>query len=161
MRTTWLVAYDFSPHARAALRVAVRRLTALGGGHLLVVHALPYLTSGLDVAAGLSAGGLELEVLREQAAMELALEVGAVATGDQVTSETRVEIGSPADVVAELVVSEGVSEVVVGSHGRTGFEHFILGSVAERIVQSCACTVLVVKLGDADVQEGKMTDADR
>jgi nucleotide-binding universal stress UspA family protein len=38
----------------------------------------------------------------------------------------------------------GASLIVVGTHGRTGIEHVLMGSVAERVVQRAACPVLVV-----------------
>ena len=36
--------------------------------------------------------------------------------------------------------------IVMGTHGRTGLERLVLGSVAERVMKDAACSVLVVKL---------------
>ena len=50
---------------------------------------------------------------------------------------------------AEEIVSEardkGVDLVVIATHGRTGLEHVLLGSVAERIVRECPCPVLTIR----------------
>ncbi len=50
---------------------------------------------------------------------------------------------------AESIVEEAkrwkADLVVVGSHGRSGFEHFLLGSVAEKVVNNAPCSVQVVK----------------
>ncbi len=53
--------------------------------------------------------------------------------------------GDPAGEILELVRNESVDLVVVGSHGRTGFKKFLLGSVSARIVNEAPCPVLVIK----------------
>jgi nucleotide-binding universal stress UspA family protein len=40
--------------------------------------------------------------------------------------------------------------IVLGTHGRTGVAHVILGSVAERVVQRATCSVLTVPFGHHD-----------
>lgn len=49
------------------------------------------------------------------------------------------------EVIDRYADAWGASLVVVGSHGRTGVGHALLGSVAERIVRTAPCAVLVVK----------------
>jgi nucleotide-binding universal stress UspA family protein len=53
--------------------------------------------------------------------------------------------GDPARAVEEVVRSTGCDLVVVGTHGRTGLKHLLMGSIAERIVQFAPCPVLVLK----------------
>ena len=36
--------------------------------------------------------------------------------------------------------------LIVGSHGRTGASHFLVGSIAERVVRAAPCPVLVVRM---------------
>jgi universal stress protein A len=52
--------------------------------------------------------------------------------------------GIPADVITELAGS-GYDMVVLSTHGRTGFSHALLGSVAERVVRASPIPVLVVR----------------
>ena len=52
---------------------------------------------------------------------------------------------SPAEVIAGLARKSRVSMIVMGSHGRTGFQRFVLGSVAERTLRHAHCPVLIVK----------------
>lgn len=47
-------------------------------------------------------------------------------------------------VLADLISERGINLVVTGTHGRTGFRKFVLGSVAERIFRRCSCPVLTV-----------------
>jgi nucleotide-binding universal stress UspA family protein len=55
-----------------------------------------------------------------------------------------VEFGAPHKNIVELAVSEGVDMIVMSTHGRTGIDRFILGSVAEQVVARAPCPVLVV-----------------
>ena len=57
--------------------------------------------------------------------------------------------GLPAGRTVEVADSLGASMIVVGSRGRTGLPHILLGSVAERIVQTAAMPVVVVKAAEA------------
>ena len=55
----------------------------------------------------------------------------------------RVATGSP---VSEIIrESEGHQLIVMPTHGRTGLKHFLMGSVAERVVQGSQCSVLIIK----------------
>lgn len=57
--------------------------------------------------------------------------------------KVRVATGSP---VTEIIrESEGHQLIVMPTHGRTGLKHFLIGSVAERVVQGAQCSVLILK----------------
>ncbi|MDK2964023.1 MAG: hypothetical protein PWQ29_1417 [Verrucomicrobiota bacterium] len=43
--------------------------------------------------------------------------------------------------------------IVIGTHGRTGLKHLLIGSVAERVVRSAACPVLTVRHPDFTTTE--------
>jgi nucleotide-binding universal stress UspA family protein len=58
--------------------------------------------------------------------------------------ETRVETGTPAHKIVE--VAKDYDLIVMGSLGRTGMNHLLLGSVAERVVRHATCPVLVVRM---------------
>jgi universal stress protein A len=59
--------------------------------------------------------------------------------------ETLVVPGDPLEVILSIVKTGGASLVVTGTHGRTGFAHALLGSVAERCVRESPCPVLTVR----------------
>ena len=52
--------------------------------------------------------------------------------------------GSPARVILEVAKEEDVDLIVMGSSGKSGFDRFIMGSVADKVVNSAKCAVLVV-----------------
>ena len=52
--------------------------------------------------------------------------------------------GSPARVILEVAQEEDIDLIVMGSSGKSGFDRFIMGSVADKVVNSAKCAVLVV-----------------
>jgi universal stress protein A len=62
-----------------------------------------------------------------------------------VTYEVVVKEGIPESGILEAVNELGIDLVVMSSHGRSGLAHFVLGSVAEEVVRTALCPVLVVK----------------
>jgi nucleotide-binding universal stress UspA family protein len=53
--------------------------------------------------------------------------------------------GVPWDVIVKVAREGGADVVILGTHGRTGLRHALLGSVAERVVRHAPCPVLVVR----------------
>ena len=52
--------------------------------------------------------------------------------------------GAPAKVILEVEKEENVDLIVMGSSGKSGFDRFIMGSVADKVVNASKCAVLVV-----------------
>ena len=52
--------------------------------------------------------------------------------------------GPPAQRIIETAQKESADLIVMGTHGRTGLRHMLIGSVAERVVRHATCPVLVV-----------------
>lgn len=55
-----------------------------------------------------------------------------------------VVIGVPEEEILKKAVEEAASMIVMGTHGRQGLDHFLLGSTAERVVKTANCPVLTV-----------------
>jgi len=60
--------------------------------------------------------------------------------------EIYVEVGNAKDVVIDKATKEKVDYIVVGTHGRTGFSHVVMGSTAEYIVRHATMPVMVVPM---------------
>jgi nucleotide-binding universal stress UspA family protein len=54
--------------------------------------------------------------------------------------------GDPATEIVRYARENGSDVIVMGTHGRTGLERLLLGSVAEKVLRDASCTVMVVKL---------------
>jgi nucleotide-binding universal stress UspA family protein len=59
-----------------------------------------------------------------------------------------VEMGAPHTNIVLAADRENADLIVMSTHGRTGFNHLLLGSVAEKVVARAHCPVLVVPAGD-------------
>lgn len=129
------VATDFSEHAERALNVAAR-VAALTGASLTLVHAHPnpIYTDGIS---------LDGDLLRESVeGAEEALK--SLAQKHSVNAETRVVMGSPVAALHDYLESNSTDLLVMGTHGRRGLSHALLGSVAEQTVRYATCATLVV-----------------
>lgn len=54
--------------------------------------------------------------------------------------------GDPATEIVGYAADAGADVIVLGTHGRTGVDRLVMGSVAERVMRNAPCSVLVVKL---------------
>src|SRR5438445_4725583 len=54
--------------------------------------------------------------------------------------------GDPASEIARYAADAGIDVIVIGTHGRTGVDRLLMGSVAEKVMRDAPCSVLVVKL---------------
>ena len=77
-------------------------------------------------------------------------EVADRAEAAGVDAVTAVEPGIPDDVVVEYAEDEDCDLIVMGTHGRTGLERYLLGSVTERTVRRSSVPVLTVRGTDED-----------
>jgi nucleotide-binding universal stress UspA family protein len=62
-----------------------------------------------------------------------------------VKTEVFVREGESYRIIIDLAVEQGVEIIVMGSHGRTGLERLLMGSVTEKVIGYASCPVLVVK----------------
>ncbi len=61
-------------------------------------------------------------------------------------SQVASEETKPADEIIKLVKQENVDMIVLGTHGRTGLRHLLMGSVTESLVRHAPCAVVTVRL---------------
>jgi nucleotide-binding universal stress UspA family protein len=66
-------------------------------------------------------------------------------TDPTVPYEHRLLTGDPAEEIARFAEEAGCSLIVMGTHGRTGFERLLMGSVAEAVVRLANCGVVTCK----------------
>ena len=67
---------------------------------------------------------------------------------DSTEVERVVESGVPHEVILEYGEEQGMDVIVMGTHGRTGLDHYLIGSVAERVVRQSTVPVLTVRIGE-------------
>ncbi|AJF26931.1 universal stress protein [Haloarcula hispanica] len=69
---------------------------------------------------------------------------------DGVDTVTAVEHGPPHSAILDYVDENDIDLIVMGTHGRTGVERYLLGSVAEKVVRTSDVPVLTARLGEDD-----------
>jgi nucleotide-binding universal stress UspA family protein len=135
---------DFSDASRHAIDHAVVMAQWYEAAIVaLHVHDPVYVgVAGLDLPDYQIAARADAGVARRvRAELETAF-LPAVTAG--VTVEMLVEEGSPAIRILEGVRAHGADLIVMGTHGTSGFERLLLGSVTEKVVRKATCPVLTV-----------------
>ena len=136
-----LVPFDFSEGAKLALQhaIAYARQFKARVTLLHVVH-LPFRGAGFGPGED---PGMEGRLMAEMSKHLSALAEGLKRQGVPATAVVR--LGYPSLDVVELARLELIDLIIMGTHGRTGLKHVLLGSVAERVVRHAPCPVLVVR----------------
>lgn len=146
-----VAATDFSEDSNLALGYA-EELAKKFSAEVIVLHVdqplapvmmTPELGPSMDVGAMSRIG----EEQRLMAQRELDKIVGRLRdAGLKVKSQLKV--GSPFLEILHCAQNENAELIVLGTHGRTGLVHVLMGSVAERVVQKAPCPVLTVRHPD-------------
>ena len=77
---------------------------------------------------------------------EIAQELNHMQIPDpKIKVERRLEEGDPAPQILRVAQETGCDLIVMGTHGRTGLDRLVMGSVAEQVVRGASCPVLTVK----------------
>jgi nucleotide-binding universal stress UspA family protein len=137
-----LVPTDFSEYADYALDYAIELAKVLQA-HLTVLHVfhLSPLALGEAPPAVLADTLAAMEAnAQHQTQMALARVQEAGLQGDSAIVE-----GIPFQVIINTAESMDVDLIVMGTHGRTGLTHALMGSVAEKVVRLAPCPVLVTR----------------
>ena len=140
-----LVPTDFSAASVHALDYA-RALAERFGASLHLLHVVE---DPVSASAWTEGYALSLTALREQFIDEAKTRLAdqkAQMPDLQVTTETIV--GHPARTIAELAGERHDDLIVMGTHGRSGVTHLLLGSVAERVIRLAPCPVLTIRQPD-------------
>ncbi|HUK39824.1 MAG TPA: universal stress protein [Candidatus Acidoferrales bacterium] len=137
---TYLVPIDFSRGSQQALDYALK-LARQRKGKVIALHVIP-----TEIVYTPVAGRLDLYSLMERDAQE---SFRLLSKRKRLKPEDcrfeSVRAANFAEAIARRAKKLGATMIVMGSHGRTGLQRFVLGSVAERTIRYADCPVLIVK----------------
>ncbi|HEX8378682.1 MAG TPA: universal stress protein [Pedobacter sp.] len=91
----------------------------------------------------------EMIHVQEDASKKLLNKI-ADSIGEDTTIYTFHKTGNPRDEILSTAEEWGADMIILGTHGRTGFDHFLSGSVAEKVVRKAKCPVLIIPNKDED-----------
>jgi len=133
-------ATDFSEESRPAL-VHALNLARLLDAAVDIIHVREPFPYAPLVGAG--AFLFPVDDLRSWVEKEMAKVVTEVAASGRAYRATVVE-GNAAQQIVKHAKDVNADVIVIATHGRTGIDHALLGSVAEKVVRQSACPVMVV-----------------
>jgi nucleotide-binding universal stress UspA family protein len=139
---TILVAMDFSPSALKALELAQDLAKRAGPAHVILLHAY-YIPVELEQYL-VEKGEPALEKLSKSVTQELENALARLKQAG-ISAEYIASRGAPDQLVVELAKQRKVDLIAMGTHGRRGLSHLLLGSVAERVVRTAECAVLTTR----------------
>ncbi len=133
---------DFSESARHAQQYAVTLANSFGAT-LHVLHVVS--EEALVPAPELQQRWLETEI--DRARKQLKVDVGAAPVGGQPVVQVT-QAGHPVHEIVKYAAEHEIDLIVIGTHGRTGLSHLLIGSIAEKVVRLATCPVLTVHPSD-------------
>ena len=148
-----LFATDFSDCAARAQTYAVQWAKAFGAP-LDVLYVME-LVPGMDIDYPVNR--LYLDHLRSEGEKNLKAVLDQV-VGAGVKAETHSLLGIASFQISELARERKADLIVMGTHGRTGLDHVLLGSTAERVVRTAPCPVMTVRGARAGGDAAAATD---
>ena len=130
---------DFSEVSKLGLRYALETARDVGA-EVIVYHAIDFGADWHNPRADFGRNLLE----ESRRLLDKFLAENFADCIDLVEVRHVVQFGAPYKNIVEEAASEVVDMIVMATHGRTGVDHFILGSSAEKVVAHAPCPVLVV-----------------
>jgi len=137
-----LVPTDFSDPSHDALSLAMAFGVAFGGT-LDLVHVALASAYLLPPPIDLASIPFDMTKTLEQASTGLAREEATVRSAGLVC-ETATLFGRPDTEIVARATATKADLIVMGTHGRSGLSHALMGSVAERVVRHSPCPILIV-----------------
>jgi nucleotide-binding universal stress UspA family protein len=141
---------DFSDDSKHALSYTIE-LAQKFGSEVVVMHVDQPLAPVMvgDLSPGLDMGTVN-RIAEEQRLMALK-ELDQVITRLRevgLKARSLMRVGAPFLEIIHAAQAEAVDLIVMGTHGRTGLAHVLMGSVAERVVNKASCPVLTIRHPD-------------
>lgn len=145
-----LVPTDLSPCSTRALAEAQEFARPFSASiDLLYVWTMPPLVAPESLLTGMGINEQPLLDWVGSTARELLARFEATAKSAGIEINTSFcEPGDPATAIVERASQGGYDLLVLGTHGRSGLAHAVLGSVAEKVVRRARCPVLTVRTPD-------------
>lgn len=142
-----VVATDFSENSKEAVEYAADLAKTLGA-NLTVVHVVEDILETAASIPNFYAGleGFDKQLIELKSKVNKELQKEAEKIGKQgVKVKGELLEGNPTVELIKYPQEHPCDLLVLGTHGRTGIPHLLIGSVAEKVVRKSSCAVLTVR----------------
>ncbi|MBL8714851.1 MAG: universal stress protein [Myxococcales bacterium] len=142
-----VVGDDQSDLGTRALDTALDMAHSHGNTNVHVLYAVELVVDPLNPYAGIPPISAKDQLGKEQERVMVRVQA-ALGRHQQLRVRSVIAhtaVGDPAHALVDLAAELDADQIVVGTHGRTGFSRAILGSIAERVVRHSGCPVTVVR----------------
>ncbi len=145
--STILVPVDFSKHSIKALQYA-KSFAQQFHASIIMLHVVEPIIYPADFNLGQVNFPMIEKQLQEKSKKDLE-NLGKKYLGT-VSYKTLVQVGAPFLEILACAKAKKTDIIIVATHGRTGMEHVLFGSTAEKVVRKANCPVLVVRANERD-----------
>jgi nucleotide-binding universal stress UspA family protein len=143
-----LVPIDFSVHSMEAMRGAMELAKDLGADEVHLMHVIAPQHTFIPSLLATNVDQ-DRELAREASMTEQAEEELTRIKKDELGDSKKVFTccvgGPPVEKLIEYAKEQAIDLIMLATHGRTGGEHILIGSVTEKIVRNAPCSVLVFR----------------
>jgi nucleotide-binding universal stress UspA family protein len=139
-----LVATDFSEPSETALEYG-RALARTFNATLHIVHVVDTFLPGMTADTAPADYGVVIDELEKAAQRHLDAAVREDDRRELGAKGVLLRQSGPAQSIVTYARSANVDLIVMGTHGRGGWSHMLMGSVAEKVVRTAPCPVLTVR----------------
>ncbi len=138
-----LVPQDFSEYSLHAMKYAVT-FAELFKSELLILHIVEPIVYPADFSFGqVSIPAMEEEIRKHSE--EQLNELVQKEIPPTVKATPLIRVGKPFIEIVEVAKTESADLIVISSHGRTGMDHVLFGSTADKVVRKAPCPVLTIR----------------
>jgi nucleotide-binding universal stress UspA family protein len=138
-----LIPTDFSENASQAMEYGFQLAKRLGA-KVLLLHVIP-LGSYVSAASSAPLPAEAIDALAATARSNISEQAQKLSKAHGVTAEVLVVDGPAPATIAELAKAQAADLIVMGTQGRTGLKHVLLGSIAEHVVRHSTIPVLTFR----------------
>ncbi len=139
-----LVPIDFSKHSKTALEYALK-IAPTYNAKLQLLHVIEESIHPSFYAAGITSVfevNAQLKTKSEQAIREMLEDLGE----SEIETDIFVVEGHASSEIIRFAEEKSSDLITIATHGLTGIDHFLLGSVSEKVVRMAKCPVLTIKV---------------
>lgn len=149
-----LVPIDFSDYSKSALRYAVNFAKSFNAEIILI-----YVVEPVIYPPDFSMGQIAMPSINTEWDDRAKDELQKLAKSEvigAVKAKTIIKTGKPFVEIIETAKEENVDLIIIATHGRSGVEHILFGSTAEKVVRKAPCPVLTLRepIKGFDYKEG-------